>query len=128
VTHGAAAREAEVSTFDAFTQRRNLELFGTTDPQSLKFRYQRQLSYHLTTYDTEQFGDYPEVLKNELSRQQRFEVLYRDGRPWLRVDREDPEMVGYEPTPEDLDWDPEAFLRRFLDAEQCRLIGVEPPS
>lgn len=108
-----------------FKRRRNLKLFGTVERRPLKWRYLRQLSYLLAPYDPEQSGDYPEVLQEELTGPQRFEVIYRDGRPWNRIDREDEEMLGYEPTPEDLAWDPEAFLRRFLTPEDCRRVGIE---
>jgi len=127
VNREGGAGEPDLYMFDSFKKRRNLLLFGTNEPRSLKFRYQRQLSYHLTRFDTDRFGDYPKVLKDELSTRQRFEVVYRDGRPWLRVDHEDPEMLDYRPTPEDLAWDPEAFLRRFLTEEECRLVGIDPP-
>jgi glycosyltransferase involved in cell wall biosynthesis len=120
------ALDPELRTLEGFKRRRNQEVFGTNDPRSLKFRYQRQLSYHLAPYDPERFGDYPEVLREELGGRQRFEVVYKDGRPWTRIDHEDAEMAGYEPTTEDLEWDPEAFLRRFLSEEECRALGIEP--
>jgi glycosyltransferase involved in cell wall biosynthesis len=113
-------------TLEEFKQRRNLELFGTNEPRSLKFRYQRQLSYHLTAFDAQRYGDYPEVLREELSRpEQRFTIVYRAGRPWIRIDREDAEMRDYEPTDADLAWDPEDFLRRFLSPEDCCTMGVD---
>lgn len=126
VNREGAALDPELRTLDGYKRWRNQELFGTNDPRSLKFRYQRQLSYHLAPYDPERYGDYPEVLEDELSRPQRFEVVYRNGRPWTRVDHEDAEMLGYEPTREDLEWDPEAFLRRFLSEEDCRSLGISP--
>jgi glycosyltransferase involved in cell wall biosynthesis len=126
VNREGEALDPELRTLDGFKRRRNEELFGTNEPRSLKFRFIRQLSYQLMPYDEERFGAYPEVLKGELSRRQRFEVVYRDGRPWSRIDREDAEMVGYEPTVDDVAWDPEEFLRRFLSNEQCHALGIEP--
>jgi glycosyltransferase involved in cell wall biosynthesis len=120
------ALDPALRDLDEFKRRRNEELLGTNEPRSLKWRYMRQLSYMLAPYDPKKSGDYPEVLGEELSRPQRFEVVYRDGRPWNRIDREDEEMLGYEPTAEDLAWDPEAFLRRFLSADECRQVGIEP--
>lgn len=120
------ALDPELRTLDGFKRRRNEELFGTNEPRSLKWRYMRQLSYHLVPYDPELYGDYPEVLQEALSGPQRFEVVYRNGRPWSRVDHEDREMAGYEPTPDDLAWDPEAFLRRFLSPEDLRQLEIEP--
>jgi hypothetical protein len=128
VNREGEALPPEHRELDGFKRHRNQELFGTNESRSLKWRYIRQLSYLLAPYDPEQSGDYPEVLKDELAGPQRFEVVYRNGRPWGRIDREDTEMVDYEPTAEDLAWEPEAFLRRFLTPEQCRTVGIEPPA
>ena len=119
-----ASRSTE--DFEIFKQRRNLELFGTTDPRSVRFRFNRQLMYVLVRFEPERHGSYPEVLANELRGEQRFEVLYRDGRPFQRLDREDREMAAYQPTPEDLAWDPENFLRRFLTPSQAAGVGLRP--
>ena len=124
----SASANPGTTSLEDFARRRNEELFGTNDPRALKFRYQRQLSYQFTRYDPNIYGDYPEVLGPELGGTQRFEVLYRDGRPWSRIDRQDEEMLVYQPTEADLAWDPEEFLRRFLSAEQCRVVGIEPNS
>lgn len=119
-----AARHA-LSDFDAFQRWRNLEFFGTNDPCSLKFRFQRQMVYHLQRYDPAVYGPYPDVLRRELERTDpRFEVLYRDGRPYLRLDRADREMLDYRPTAEDLAWDPEALLKRFLTPQEYAKLGI----
>ena len=118
--------DPELRTLEGFKRRRNLELYGTNEPLSLKFRFRRQFCYDLTAYDPERFGDYPELLRDALSRPQRFEVVYQDGRPWTRIDHQDAEMCEYEPTSADLEWDPEAFLRRFYTDEQCRMVGISP--
>jgi glycosyltransferase involved in cell wall biosynthesis len=110
--------------FEAFKQRRNLELFGTTDPLSVRFRFNRQLMHVLVRFDPDRYGSYPEVLADELRSEQRFEVLYRNGRPFQRLDREDPEMTRYQPTKEDMVWSPEAFLRRLLTPSQAARIGL----
>jgi len=120
----ASTRHA-LADFEVFKRQRNLEFFGTTAPASLKFRYQRQLVYHLQRYDEAAYGQYPEVLRYELERPDpRFEVIYRDGRPYLRLDRADRDMLDYRPTADDLAWDPEAFLRRFLTPAQCLQLGI----
>jgi hypothetical protein len=81
----------------------------------------------MTAFDPGRYGDYPDVLRDELARpQQRFEIVYRDDRPWIRIDREDAEMLDYEPTDADLAWNPEDFLRRFLSPEDCRVVGIDP--
>jgi glycosyltransferase involved in cell wall biosynthesis len=126
VNRQGSAAPAEVPDLDEYKRRRNLELFGTDDPCSLKFRYGRQLSYHFARYDPDEYGEYPEILKGALDGPQRFEVVYREGRPWIRVDHEDQEMRVWQPGDDDLSWDPEAFLRRFLAPAQCRAIGIDP--
>jgi len=120
----ASSRHA-LADFEVFKRQRNLELFGTNSPSSLKFRYQRQLVYHLQRYDETVYGPYPEVLCSELKRPDpRFEVIYDGGRPYRRLDRADREMLDYRPTDEDLAWDPEAFLRRFFTPAQCLQLGI----
>ena len=126
VNREGARVDPELRTLEGFRRRRNLELFGTDDARSLKFRFRRQLCYDLTSYDPAAYGGYPRVLDGELTGRQRFEVVYRDGRPWTRIDHCDEEMLGYEPTSADLEWDPEVFLRRFYSDEQCRIVGIEP--
>lgn len=126
VNRSGPAIPAELRDLDVFKHRRNLELFGTDDPCSLKFRYGRQLSYHFAPYEPQRYGDYPKVLEDALEGPQRFEVTYRNGRPWIRVDHEDHEMGNWRPTDEDLSWDPEVFLRRFLSPDQCRRVGIDP--
>jgi glycosyltransferase involved in cell wall biosynthesis len=125
VNREGAALDPELRTLDGYKRRMNLELFGTNEPRSLKFRYRRQLCYHLTPFNPEEHGDYPDVLREELSRPQRFEVVYQDGKPWTRVDHEDAEMLDYEPTAADFGWDPETFLRRLLSEEECRRLGIQ---
>jgi glycosyltransferase involved in cell wall biosynthesis len=117
---------SQLADFEEFKRRRNLELFGTLDPRAIKFRFGRQLMLVLRRFDAEEYGDYPEILKEELNTSQRFQVLYREGRPYRRLDREDVEMAGYEPTREDLEWDPVAFVRRFSTPSQCRDLGLPP--
>lgn len=110
--------------FETFKRQRNLELFGTADERAVRFRFNRQLMYVLVRFDPERYGSYPEVLAEELRGRQRFEVLYRNGRPFQRLDREDREMAGYEPSRADMEWDAEAFLRRFLTPAQVAQIGL----
>lgn len=119
-----AELDPTLRTLDGFKRHRNRALFGTNDPRSLKFRFRRQLAYQLMRYEPERFGDYPELLSEMLSAPQRFEVIYREDRPWSRIDREDADMLGYDPTREDLEWDPEAFLRQFLTPADCRALGI----
>lgn len=117
----------KLGDFDAYRSSKELELFGTNDRKSLKYRYQKQCVYHFQRYDPIKYGDYPEILKEEIVKSEtRFEVLYQDGKPYRRIDREDKEMQNYQPTAEDLAWDPELFLQKFLTIEQCHRLGISP--
>jgi len=123
LTSNKAEKEA-IGDLNQFSVKRNLEWFGTNDTMSLKFRYQRQMVYHFAKYDID-LEEYPEVLKEEIiNKTERFKAIYLNGKPYLRQDSNDEEMLNYQPTEEDLNWDPEDFLRQFLSAEQCRLVGI----
>lgn len=120
-----AGRQA-VGDLETFKHVRNALLFGTDDRRAVKFRWQRQFVYHCTRYDPDRYGAYPDVLRTELERATpRFEVVYRDGRPYLRRDRDDAEMLDYRPTPADLAWAPEAFLARFLTSTELSALGID---
>jgi glycosyltransferase involved in cell wall biosynthesis len=119
-----AGRPAGRLDFAEFTRRRNLELFGTNSRCPLKFRFQRQFVQSLARYDASRWGEYPAILRPLLEGPQRFEVVYRDQRPYLRLDHADPEMIAYEPTAEDLAWDPAIFLAKFLSATQLAELGL----
>jgi glycosyltransferase involved in cell wall biosynthesis len=110
-------------SFEDFKNRRNTELFGTTDKRSLKYRYMKQQVLLYTPYLPEVYGEYPEILREEMnSGRERFRITYEKGRPAWRIDYKDSEMLGYSPTEEDLSWDPVSFLRRFLTPEQMQKI------
>jgi len=82
-------RARELKDFGQYKQAKELEIYGTNDPKSLKYRLQRQSVYHFEKYDPVTYGDYPDILKEEIEAgRDRFEVIYRDGKPYLRVDRE----------------------------------------
>jgi len=106
----------ELSDFEKFKITREMKLFDTNDKKSLKFRYQRQLAeLHYIKYDTQKYGDYPEILKEEIhNNRERFRVIYKDGKSYSRIDKEDIDMLEYEPTKADLDWNPQEFLQRLL--------------
>ena len=117
-----ATSEQEKKTYEDFEQfkfERNLELFGTNERKSLKYRYQRQLALHFIKYNPDKYAEYPEILKHEMkNNKERFKVIYRDGKPDLRIDNEDAEMLNYKPTKEDMAWDPKKFLKRFSNDKE----------
>jgi glycosyltransferase involved in cell wall biosynthesis len=104
-----------VRDFHIFKQKRNQYLFGTNDIRSIKFRYQRQLVSQFEKYNTEKFGEYPEILAREINNeQQRFRVIYKDNQPYLRIDMQDESMKDYVPTEADLNWNIDEFLHKLL--------------
>lgn len=124
---GASVRETDdLSDFKRFEERWRSERFDTSDVRSVKFRFQRQMAVaHYIKYDPSRYGDYPEVLEQALAKDDsRFKVMYRDEEPITRIDMEDPEMIVYQPTQEDLEWDPKRYLRRILNAAECRTLGI----
>ncbi|MEX0811997.1 MAG: glycosyltransferase family 2 protein [Chitinophagales bacterium] len=104
-----------VFDLDTFKQRRNEYLFETTNPQSLKFRYQRQLVPRFRKFNPENYKlYYPEVLREEMdSGKARFEIIYKDGDPYIRKDYEDTEMLDFIPSKEDLNWSVDQFFKRL---------------
>jgi hypothetical protein len=104
-------------TLDSLSEVRNAYLFGTNDPLSLRFRFDRdQVHGYCVPLRIEDHVEVPEVLREEYeSSRPRFEVEYRGGVPFRRIDREDVELLEYRPTAEDLSWDPEAFRKRVRE-------------
>jgi len=100
-----ADRPKEVADFVTYKQAWNLKYFGTNEPLSLKWRFQREFCNRLVKVDATVFGEYPDVLKNEKEGLgTRFVIVMKDGRPYTRTDLKDAEMARYEPTEEDLRW------------------------
>ena len=103
--HSDSSRPEEVSNFDLFKENWMLREFETVDSRSLKWRFSREFSSRLAKIDLQLFGDYPDALLSEKDNENaRFEVIIKDGKPFLRIDRMDSEMVAYQPTAEDVAW------------------------
>lgn len=99
-------RPADVSDFETFKNGWNLKEFGTNDYRSVKWRFQREFCNRLSPIDKKLFGDYPDVLKPELeNKETRFEVVFKNGIPYSRIDRADTEMLDYNPSEKDLTWE-----------------------
>jgi glycosyltransferase involved in cell wall biosynthesis len=98
-------RPAEISDFEVFKKNWCIKEFGTDNPQSLKWRFQREFCNRLTAINKNLFGDYPDILKPEMNNKvARFQVVLKNGEPFNRVDRKDAEMLNYQPSSEDLAW------------------------
>lgn len=103
--HSDTTRPPEVSDFEVFKKQWCKRELGTTDPKSLKWRFQREFCNRLELIDKKVFGEYPDVLKPELHNERtRFKVILKHEKPYYRVDSKDEEMLNYAPTEEDLAW------------------------
>jgi len=114
-------KKSEIERMEDFARKRNMYLFGTTDPVRVKWRYIRQMSRILVKYDKNKYGDYPQIVKDEINNnRERFKVIYKDDAPYFREDTEDKELLNYVPDKEDLNWNIDDFLTR-LNEENVRL-------
>ena len=104
-SHSDQNRPSAVADFEVFKRNWNQRNFGTNDPLSLKWRFQREFCDRLVKIDETLFGPFPDVLEAEkTAKNTRFEVVLENGLPTYRIDREDQEMADYEPSVEDLQW------------------------
>ncbi|MCF8463885.1 MAG: glycosyltransferase [Flavobacteriales bacterium] len=101
-------RPENVSDFSKYQLDWCLREFGTTDNIALKWRFTRMDCHKLRPVDKDLFGAYPDVLLEEMnSKEQHYRIIEKDGRPYIRLDKTDSEMLNYQPTPEDLKWEME---------------------
>lgn len=118
-----AEEKEKLKNFESYKKAESFKQFGTTDLNSLKYRYQRQCVQQYTKYDEAKYGEYPVLIKEEMTRgNNRFEIVYQNNRPYIRIDREDDEMKKYHPTKEDLEWSPEGFLKKLLTSEEMKKV------
>ncbi len=109
--------------FETYKNADALKQFGTTNSCSLKYRYQRQCVQQYIKYDAKKYGDYPDVIKEELKKgKERFKIIYKNNRPFIRIDEEDIEMKNYQPNTEDLAWDPKKFLEKLVSPRELEII------
>ena len=104
----------ELENYDDFVNKRNICLFESSDQKSVKYRYNRQLVHTFEKIDIDKYGYYPEILRSEMNKEnQRFKINYVDGKPFIRVDNEDEEMINFTPSQEDIDWDIKSFFKKL---------------
>lgn len=120
-----APNKDKISDFETFQKKWQMERYQTNDRKSLKYRFQKEYLIQLKLYETEIYGDYPDVIKkliyNSLGR---FEIEYCKGKPIRRIDRNDKEMLDYTPTLSDLEYDPIPYLKSKLKPKHFnKLIG-----
>ena len=105
---------AEVEDFTRFKTNFAFDRLGTAEPMAVKYRFLRQFTSPLALYDVTQFGEYPQVVANKIEDgDNRFEVVYKDGKPFLRTDRNDLEFASYKPSNEDVAWNVDSYFERM---------------
>ncbi|MBL4655610.1 MAG: glycosyltransferase [Bacteroidia bacterium] len=116
-------KQQQLLSYQKYRKDKELELFDTNNQLSLFYRFQRQCVLHFEQYNVDLYGDYPEILKNELvNEDERFKVIYKDGKPSIRIDKKDQKMIEYIPTAEDLKWDPLKFLKDLISDNEFQNI------
>jgi hypothetical protein len=101
---GKKVEDSPFLNFEYFSKYWNDYLFQTNELNSLKYRYMRQLyEISIKKFDEEKYKKYPNVIQDIIdSRYERFEVQYKNDKPFIRVDKEDEGMKSFEPSNEDL--------------------------
>lgn len=108
-------RPKNIESLTKFVNDRNLFLFDTINNCKVKFRYQRQCVQNFTKLNISKFGDFPKVLRKEINKkEQRFEIIYKDGEIYNRIDRMDHEMINYIPDSSDVNWSTDDFFNKIL--------------
>ena len=60
----------------------------------------------LSPVDKVGFGEYPKVLVDHMNENdQQYKIVMQAGKPYIRIDSEDKEMLDYKPTSEDKAWE-----------------------
>lgn len=104
-SYADAERPERVKDFELYKEDWCKQEFGTTEKLALRWRFNRMDCYRLRPVDKELFGDYPAVMVPEMeSDNPQYKITRKDGKPYFRIDRSDPELKNYEPTKADLDW------------------------
>lgn len=115
--------QKKLGNFVLFKKLWNQKLFYTNDPLLLKHRYQKQLlELHYAAYNPSEFFDYPSLLKKKIiDKEERFKILYENGRPFKRLDEFDPEMQFYQPEIED-NWSVENYNQTYVKKDYLNEI------
>lgn len=109
------SRPKILKDINEFKKVRNQYLFQTNDALSIKYRYMRQLVSQFVKYKEDVYGEYPVILQREMKKtNQRFEVLYKDFKPYIRIDNNDITMQSYSPTEEDIKWNINVFFEKLF--------------
>ena len=96
-----------------FFNKRNLYYFDTTDTKRVNYRYQRQNVQIFEKYEIEDFIDYPKEIKKLMNKNDRFKIIYKDLKPFYRMDSHHKLMSNFEPDSEDMNWSVEKFFDKI---------------
>lgn len=116
----------EFSDFSKFEKEWQLERYKTNDRNSLIYRHQKEYLLHYKKYDPETYGDFPEILLEHHSKGvERFRIIYKNGKPYSRIDSSDISIQNYVPSEEDLKFNPLHFLEKVSSEEDFYKLLIE---
>ena len=99
-------RPERVRDFEKYKEDWKKQEFGTVDDLALRWRFNRLDCHKLKLVDKKLFGDYPEVMVAEMeSDNPQYKIVRKEERPYLRIDRSDPQLQNYKPTKDDEEWE-----------------------
>ena len=64
-------------------------------------------------YEPESYIDYPSELKNLMKENNSFEIVYKDSKPFMRIDKSNKAMQDFKPNNDDLTWSVDAFIKKI---------------
>lgn len=97
---------------ESFIEMRNNYYFETNDSMKVNFRYQRQNVLRFIKYQPKEFIDYPLELKNLMKKNNRFEIVYKNLKPYIRIDHASSSMKNFKPDEDDLKWEVDKFYKK----------------
>lgn len=97
---------------EAFIEKRNAYYFETNNKLKVNYRYQRQNVLRFIKYKTDDYIDYPTELKKMMSKNNRFEMVYKNDKPYIRLDNENESMKMFTPDQSDINWSVEHFFTK----------------
>jgi glycosyltransferase involved in cell wall biosynthesis len=104
----------QLDNFDLFYSLWKKELFETSQPLKLKFRFQRQLAALHYSPLGELSYPFPKNIQALITeKKERFTVTYKNNQPYLRMDQEDSAMNNFVPEADDLQWDVENYKKKY---------------
>lgn len=114
-------RPKQIEDFETFKNLRNQYLFDSTEAEVVHYRYNRQLTSQFKKFDLHTFSYFPEVIQHELKNpHKRFEVCYKDNKPYFRYDSQDPLSNNWENIQDE--WDINQFFER-IESENIKIYS-----